>query len=291
MKKNIALLLTISLILTLFGCTANNTSEAPSTEAPSSDVTPEETESFKYLGHPVDWISDVPLSEIKSIKYRTTFDIQPNMFITKSGDLFLFSLDKLFSNEQTCKKVDTDMKFDRFYLYVDDRNHSTIVSSDGNFYRYDENDSQIKVHDLGENKNPTATEYSKNHINSYGEYQMGHIINYVYYYIEGNNLYKALYSLDPYPELNFVSETIIDTIPDGETFISLDGKVIKTDKAFYKVGVKNHDEVDKYEDVEPIEGLEKIEDASEQYDDIAYFNWSFIIYKNDNEHIYQYNYY
>ena len=191
MKKVIALLLMISLIFTLFGCTTNNTPEAPSSDT-SSNVTPEETEPFKYLGHPVDWISDTPLSEIKSIKYRTMFDLQPNMFITKSGDLFLFSLDKLFSNEQTCKKVDTDMKFDRFYLYVDDRNHSTIVSSDGNFYRYDENDSQIKVHDLGENKNPTATEYSKNHINSYGEYQMGHITNYVYYYIEGNNIVDTL---------------------------------------------------------------------------------------------------
>lgn len=289
MKKVIALLLMISLIFALFGCTTNNTPEAPSSDT-SSNVTPEETEPFKYLGHPVDWISDIPLSEIKSIKYRTMFDLQPNMFITKSGDLYLFSLDKLFSNEQTCKRVDTDLKFDRFYLYIDDRNSSTIISADENFYCYDESNGQIKVDDLGY-INSFTSKYSKNHLNSYSEMQGGSITYYVYYYIEGNDLYKASYSYENFTKLKFVSEAIIDTIPDGETFISLDGKVIKTDKAFYKVGVKNRDEVDKYEDVKPIEGLEKIEDVSEHYDNIEYFNWSFIIYKNDDKHIYEYNYY
>lgn len=293
MKKVIALLLMISLIFASFGCTTNNTPDAPSSNA-SSTVTPEETEPFKYLGHPIDWISDIPLSEIKSIKCKDTFGSQPNMFITKSGDLYLFSLDKLFSNEQTCKKVDTDLKFDRFYLYISDAKYSTIISTNGNYYYYNEDESQIKVDDLGEDlgeSNPVTSKYIKNHLNSYSEMQGGYITYHAYYYIEGNELYKAVYSYENYPHLTFVSETIIDTIPEGETFVSLDGKVIKTDKAFYKVGVKNRDEVDKYEDVEPIEGLEKIEDVSEQYDDIAYFNWSFIIYKDDNEHIYQYSYY
>lgn len=290
MKKFITLLLTISLILTLFGCATNSMHEVVPTNN-TNNVTTEETEPFKYLGHPVDWNSDIPLSEIKSIKYRTTFDLQPNMFISKSGDLYLFSTDKIFSNEQTCKKVDTDLKFDRFYLYMDDRNHSTIISSNEKFYYYDENASQIKVHDLGDYLNSFTPEYSKKHLNSYCEDKSGDTTNCVYYYIEGNNLYRALYSDKSFTELKFVSETIIDTIPEGEKFVSLDGKVIKTDKAFYKVGVKNRDEVNKYEDVEPIEGLEKIEDASDQYDYIAYFNWSFIIYKNDSHHIYEYNYY
>ena len=295
MKKIIAILLMISLIFILFGCTTNNTPDAPSSDT-SSNVTLEETEPFEYLGHPVDWISDIPLSEIKSIKRKAVNDTQPNMFITKSGDLYLFSTDKLFSNEQTCKKVDTNLKFDRFYLLFNDRTESIIISSDEKLYSYDENDNQIKLYDLGSGKEFFTSKYLKNHSNIYGEEQGGYINNYhvnyyVYYYIEENSLYKATYSDEYYPDLTFVSETIIDTIPEGETFISLDGKVIKTDKAFYKVGVKNRDEVDKYEDVEPIEGLEKIEDVSEQYDDIAYFNWSFIIYKDDNEHIYQYSYY
>ena len=52
----------------------------------------------------LNWISDVPLSEIKCIKDNGMMNIQPKMFITKSGELYEFSTDKKYSNEQVCKK-------------------------------------------------------------------------------------------------------------------------------------------------------------------------------------------
>ena len=59
-----------------------------------------------------------------------------------------------------------------------------------------------------------------------------------YYYVENKRLYKAVFNIDTTQTLDvteLISETVIDTIPGGETFISLDGKIIKTDKAFYKI--------------------------------------------------------
>ena len=232
MKRIIALTIMLILVFTLFGC-SNNIPDVPTTNTTSS-VTQEVTEPFNYLGFPVDWVSDIPLSEIRSIKYRAMFDIEPNMFISKSGDLYLFSLDKLFSNGQICKKVDTDLKFDRFYLHVDDRNLSTIISADGSFYFYDNNDSCIKNKDFAYTNDYTI-EYSKKQPNSYGEYEGGYITYSVYYYVKGNDLYKAVYSDEGFDGIKFVSETVVDSIPADETFISLDGKVIKTDISKTKV--------------------------------------------------------
>lgn len=86
-----------------------------------------------------------------------------------------------------------------------------------------------------------------------------------------------------------ISNTIIDTIPEGETFIELEGEIIKTDKAYYKIDIKNEEECKMYIDVKPVYGLIKIDDISSDYDNIKYFNGSYIIYKDDMENLYIYN--
>lgn len=271
MKKSVAFSLICSFII-IVGIFVSQTLSEPNVQ--------ETTKPLKYSGYPVEWISDIPLSEIKSIDNNDDMAIEPDMFITKSGDLYLLSTDKLFSNEQICKKVETDLKFERFLDYPNSRRASTIISADGGYYTYNKETEQIEPAYFGEG-DTFIEEMNSLHPNSYGDD----------YYIENNCLFIVYrnYLPDDSATDSFketIVETLIDTIPNGETFISWDGKVIKTDKAFYKIGIKNRDEVEKYADVKPIEGLEKIENVSNQYDDIKYFNGNFIIYKNDSKHIY-----
>ena len=121
----------------------------------------------------------------------------------------------------------------------------------------------------------------------WGGHQRHHI-----YYMDGNNLHKCTYVIEYGPEYGwaFEGDTIIDTLPEGETFISMDGRAIKSDKAYYEIGTVNSEEVDKYEDVEPIEGLVELTKLTEQYDNIYYFNGTFLVYKNDNENLYTCSY-
>lgn len=233
----------------------------------------------------IEWISDVPLSEIKCIKYNGMVDIQPNMFITKSGELYEFSTQKIYSNEQVCKKIDTDIKFDRFHLFANDRDLSIIISLDNKYYYYYDGKFQNYSYIINSS---LLHKINDEHKNNFGLYDMGQISYDIYYYIEGNNVYeyKLKYTNNGNKEL--VSETIIDTLPENENFVSLEGRIIKTNTSFYKIGIKNQEECNKYEDITPIYGLVKLENISSEYDKISYFNGNYIIYKDDPKNLYIY---
>ena len=64
---------------------------------------------------------------------------------------------------------------------------------------------------------------------------------------------------------------------------------IKTDKSYYKLGIKNQEECNKYEDVEPVFGLVKLEQISNDYKLIKYFNGNYIIYNDDPNNLYIYS--
>lgn len=242
-------------------------------------------EAIKYSK--IDWISDVPLSEIKHIKHSGMWNIQPNLFITKSGELYEFSKNKLYSNEQVCKKVETELTFSRFQLYASDRDLSVIVSTDNHLYEY--NDTFESYQDFYLPHWTLQNEMIQQHPMNYGEYHFGAINYYLYYYAESNDVYlykaeRATSSL----ELVFLTDSVLDSFPEGETCLAVEGKIFITDKAFYKIGIKNQEEVNKYEDVEPIYGLIRLDTISEDYSKIAYFNGEYIIYKDDPDHLYIY---
>ena len=232
----------------------------------------------------VEWISDIPLNDIKCIKDDGMMEIQEKQFISKSGDLYVFSTDKLYSNEQVCKKVETDLKFDRFYMGPDDRELSIAITNDGDGYKY--------IHEVFYD-DVVAWKYSevmlKEHPHSYGVYDWGAINYYIYYYVKDNQLYEYKIELR-YEEPGDIvlHDMVIDAIPDGETVIGIEGMIFVTDKAFYKVGVVNQADVDKYEDVKPIYGLVRLEDVQQMRSEIAYFNGNYIIFKDDTEHLYIY---
>lgn len=238
-------------------------------------------EKIKYSK--IEWISDIPLSEIKSIKDNGMMEIQPKMFITKSGELYEFSTQKKYSNEQVCKKINTDVKFDRFNLFANDRDLSIIISTDNQYYYYQDG----KFKNYFTNDSTLLRKINNEHPNNYGYWQGGSTDYDIYYYIEENNIYE--YKLDVTTDKHkFVSDTIIDTIPENENFVSLEGRIIKTDRSYYELGIKNQEECNKYEDVEPVFGLVKIEDISNEYNKISYFNGNYIIYKDDSKNLYIY---
>ena len=119
--------------------------------------------------------------------------------------------------------------------------------------------------------------------NSYVKYIMGADSYYKVYNVKENKIYlKKISNLGKY-----IDESIFAEFPTGENFVSLEGRIFKTDKGFYKVGITNQKKCSEYEDVECIEGLIKIEDISSHYNDIEYFNGNYIIFKNDTN-IYTY---
>lgn len=235
----------------------------------------------------IDWISDVPLSEIKHIKHSGMWTIQPNLFITKSGELYEFSKNKLYSNEQVCKKVDTELTFSRFHLYANDRDLSVIVSTENKLYEY--NDTFEPYQESYLPLQMLQNEMLQQHPMNYGVYAFGATSYYHYYYAESNDVY--LYKAAPNnseSKLILLSDSVLDSFPEGETCLAVEGKIFITDKAFYKIGVTNQDEVNKYEDVEPVYGLIRLDAISEEYSKIAYFNGEYIIYKDDPDHLYLY---
>lgn len=241
-------------------------------------------EELKYGA--IKWNSDVPLSEVKEIKWSSHWKLQPEMFITKSNELYEFVTDKMYSNGYMTKKVDTNLKFDSFYIKPDDRDNSLIISNDGTYYEH-EYDSLIEKSERHW-KNETIKQIRSKYTSSYAVWQGGKIDYDKYYCIKDNQIYEIIYT-DSYKASSIyqkkVSEEVIDTIPEGESFISLDGKIIKTNKAFYEIGVKNQKEVDQYVDVEPIIGLVKLE-ISELYEYIEYYNGTYLILKGDYEYLY-----
>jgi hypothetical protein len=272
----------IVLSFALGGCGKNVTSQ------PESDAT--ETESFvKDELHDeyqkIEWISDIPLSEIKCIKDNGSMDIQSPMFITKSGELYEFTTNGIYSNEQVCKKIDTDIKYDEFYLYPNDRDLSLIISNEGEYY-YLDNDKELQTYDY--DYDGLIHKINNEHPNNYGRWEGGATDYDIFYYIEDNKIYQSKYESLLSGSHEFVSEDIIDTIPEGESFVSLEGKIIKTDKNYYILGITNQEECSKYVDTEPVLGLVKLEDVSSEYDKISYFNGNYIIYNDDMSNLYIY---
>ena len=209
------------------------------------------------------------------------------MFISKDGDLYQFSLDKKYSNEQNCKKYDSDKKYDRFYIFPNDRDLSLFVTNNGEFKYLDNDKNIVDFYSIYEKSYSSyISKLYNDNPNSYVKYVMGEDSYYNVYNVRDNKIYlKKISNLGVY-----INESVFAEFPVDENFISLEGRIFKTNKAFYKVGITNQKNCSEYEDIECIEGLVKLEDVSNHYNDIEYFNGNYIIFKNDNN-IYRYSLY
>ena len=277
-KKRLLIVLFIVLSsIFLFGCDNKNESNINHNST--------NTQQKKYKS--IDWNCEIALSDIKTIKDNGMMDIQPKMFISKDGDLYQFSLEKKFSNEQNCKKYESNKKYDKFYIFPNDRDLSLFVTTNGKF-KYLDNDRNLVDFFSVYNESYSAymVKLYNNNPDSYVEYVMGYNSYYNVYTVKNNKIYlKEITTLG-----KNINETIFSEFPNNETFISLEGRIFKTDKSFYRIGIINQKQCSEYEDVECTYGLLKIEDISADYNNIEYFNGNYIIYKNDRK-IYIYSIY
>lgn len=275
-KKILFLFLFIPLILT--GCNSNG-----------KEVKLEKNKESKknydeYLG--IEYIkkNDINCEALKDVKY---FNF--NLFSTNNDEIYIFFLDKLFSNDAHYRKLDkneitnfqgekmnvnkivgigmgmfdvggfVDAKAQSIYPYL---NGSINADSDGIM-----NQSRERYNEL---MNSDEWHYSENG-----------------FMIRKNN--KWLFNK------NYVDYEIFD-IPALETIVSLNRNIIKTDKGFYilKSKITNKEECNKYADikcdtryfVEKINTLNKIFDkviaAYDDYNAIVFVSKEGIIYEIKN---------
>lgn len=253
----------------------------------------EKNNKYKTKYQKYEWKCDVSMKEIKTIKDNGMMDIQPKLFITKNGDLYQFSLEKKFSNEQNCKKYETEIKFDHFFIYPNDRDLSVIVGNNNKYYSTNDNKELVEfcAEHCAYAYKKSVSDMDKKYPNSYGKWifnsSNGDFFDRLFY-LKDNKIYTYDYQVGD--TFKVLGEKEYSSLPDDELFVSIEGRIIKTSKAFYKIGIINQQQCSQYEDVDCVEGLLKLDEISNHYNDIDYFNGNYIIFKNDNN-IYIYSSY
>lgn len=100
--------------------------------------------------------------------------------------------------------------------------------------------------------------------------------------VKDNKAYKVIWK-DPYSQkLTFNGLEELFTLDEQESFVSGD-KILQTTKNYYEYIIINKKECDKYADVECKYGLSRIDDVSDIYDDILYFDGYVMFLKNDKK--------
>ena len=170
-------------------------------------------------------ISDNIINNIVDFHYLTPENLY---FITNNGDLYQLSLNKPFSNDSQCKKVDTQIKFIKFL-------ENRILDENNNFYNF-----SLEL------ENPIDSENWLNEIspNEYKNIFYVHSSSKIseYLIVRGNSVYSC--------ETN----DLIFTFPEDEDIEYVLDHTIKTNKYWYAATpiCINAEESQKYDDIEKI---------------------------------------
>lgn len=196
-------------------------------------------------------------------------------FITNDNKFYIVNYDKKFSNDQNCK-LTSDIEI------ISQYNHQ-LVDKNYNIYYYDyERNTMVKnefvLEDFFQNSTFVSSSFysPSNPIdNNYTYYAIletdGNLYSYAtkYEYINGKNeiilMKKDLYK-------SFDGEKILEY-----EFSRFDYKFltyIKTDKSYYTAIKTNKDTCEKYADVKCEYGLQKNEYLTNNYNDIAFIEFS-----------------
>lgn len=202
----------------------------------------------------------------RCIEMTEAIDLNPNdkLFITKNNELYQYSTDKIFSNGKNCKKVDTDIKMQKF---IDDK---VIVDVNNNLYTYvNDKLTELKVPSrnaddsekidfssavIGPGQLQSLNEKDYKNI-SYVNYEFR---KYYYFHLKNGNVYNYRVSFNDsnetvmkdYPSLSDQELVQLDADENIELFI--DG-TIKTNKGYYlfENRIMNKEEVEKFADAKP----------------------------------------
>ncbi|MBE5806552.1 MAG: hypothetical protein E7313_07620 [Clostridiales bacterium] len=269
MKRNIVLFFMMIIIIT--GCSSNSAiNNGKSNISDSQNEINISEEKLKSQYGSMEWKCSVPLNNISDI---SGFD---HMFITKNGDLYLFSFTQLFSSTNDyCKKVDSDYKFERFI-------NGAIVTIDNKLLAYHNgNFVERMVGWTG------AFDYSK--FDQYSNmilFSKNFDPNQNYAVVEGKEVFELNNIYDNEYVPIGVNKVKIGQLNNTENYVGGYYQIIKTTENYYMYSIINKEQCDMYADVECEYGLKRIDDISDEYENILYYNGKYIIFKDDINHIY-----
>lgn len=299
-KKNIILLNIMLLLLIVVGC--SNTKDN-STSSLNKELTLDEKIEDNTFG-----ISNLKCSALNDYDI---IDAKNNILLLSDGYAYTFvnKQDKLYSNNEQCKKVDENIKIAKFY-------EGSLIGNDNKIYNYinnelEEDDSydykrnsyadllsddeirQLKIVEMNEeeyNKYKATEGYEGEQFVSYGYRKFiilkndGNIYESIYsanyYYSKDMTKYKlkeekVIYSSDVYGLINSFSTLITDS----HTVIV--NKIV-SDKGYYELQEVKTDDCQKYEDIICEKKLMLNEKIDKYKKDIKYMNLNYIITNNNS---------
>lgn len=223
------------------------------------------------LTQPYDMYFDKEFScpEMKNIKQNGgTF------FITNDGQLYEYSNKKYSTTETNCKKVETDIIFNKIV-------RDTLVSKNGYFYSYYESslkkitNEEIEMgrawYGIGQME---IKLYKINHNIFYLKYDGGDSPE-IYGYIDDKNVYSIIYDWNT----NKTNKELIYTFEENEIIENVTNGYIITNNGYYIYDIINKNECDKYEDIKCEYGLIKIETKSDCIENIIYISDNLLVNK------------
>lgn len=224
----------------------------------------------------------------RCMKMTEAIDINTTMklFITRDNELYMYSTDKIFSNGENYKKIETDVKFQKFIknIIVDVENNLYKIKDDNiekiNIPSKDADDSEridFSIAVNGPGQLPYFNEKDYKNI-SYINYDFR---KYVYLYMKDNNVYSYKVNYNEYGETildnsyTLVDNKLVELAENEVIELFIDG-TIKTNNGYYvfENRVINKEETNKYADIKPEYrvGFYKIENDNiiSQIDKIAF---------------------
>ena len=264
MKKRIIISLIIVFCLLLTGCDNSNKTN-DNEKAKNNNV---EEIKFGMGKH-----KNVNCNEVKDI---VDYNNNQNVFITSDGSLYRLSIYKVFSNEKSCIKVDSEVKFKRILSYG--VGNTYLLSTDDKVYEYrmDEN-KQITLSRGGEMFNSLNLDLSN-------LIWVDNLSNFQWAYYKTNE--KKVYKCD----YEYKCNELLMQIPEDEIVEYISEFVIKTDKNIYSFSYKclNKEQCEKYEDADCQCKMNfyKLEDKliMKNFDKILFYSPNLIIDTDGNFH-------
>lgn len=177
------------------------------------------------------------LKESDNINY-----ISYNFFTTKQGELYSLNIDKLFSNEQNCKKIESDVNIVR--PFGANLSFSTgvpvMLGADNNLYEV-HNDYKLYSYSADDVSFPQKTDRSDLFFTSYG-----------YFHYLDNKIINFKCNCNPFNIFDNVSKIENLKLEEEEKIINFSGNSVITSNSIYyldKINT-NQDRCNKYADIE-----------------------------------------
>ena len=238
--KKIKLILVIGLVLLcICGCDKKDKDNSTNMDNNSQNS---QTELTEYL---LDFGSNIRKYDVKCdvIMDIVDFSFYENLFITNDGKVYQISFDKIFSNNENCKLVNSDQKFVKFIK-------AGILNNENVLYDFDSDKGILKPYTLYDNINmPNFLQIIKKDYNNV--YVHGSTNEDTYYYFDNfsNSFYKYTFD-DNFKNVKLNDNSFFTISGDESIEYLLDGN-IKTNKYLYIYDsyVKNAEECSKYADI------------------------------------------